>query len=111
MAKEKKKKVERTNDIPSDPAQRVKLKKYVREAVEARILMDGAKAKLNDVKESALEEFPITKKLLNKLIALEYNRDFDQVAAEWDEVAFAYEALNTAASNAGIPDASDSSDD
>jgi hypothetical protein len=96
IPKNAKPKVIRTNDLPSSVADQKKLLKMIREASDATTMIAAQRDKLNDVKANIQEEFPITVKLMNKLIDFEYRQNFDQVYGEWEEIAHAHEKLVTA---------------
>ena len=88
-------KVVRTNNLPSSPTDRKKLKQMISEAVDARTIIQSSREKFVDVREAILEEFPINSKLINKLIDFSFKLNADKVTAEWAEIAEAYEKLST----------------
>ena len=86
--------VVRTNTVPSLEVDRAKLRGMIGEAVDARVMIQSQVEKLNDIKTAILEDFAITKKLMERLINFQFNQDFDKVSTEHTEIFDAYEELN-----------------
>ena len=55
----------------------------------------AAQDTFKESRKAILDDFPITSKLVNKLINFEYSRNFDVVSTEWEETIHAYEKLNS----------------
>lgn len=89
----KKQKVERTNSIPSDPAERKRLQGFIQECCDNMTMQAAQRDQLKAIKKAALDEFPITGKLLNQLVRFQYNQNFERVSGEMEEIFNAYENL------------------
>lgn len=88
-------KVQRTNTIPSDPAERKRLQGFLQEASDNLTIAAAHRDALKEIKQGALDEFPITGKLLNQLIRFHHNQNFEKVSGEMEEIFHAYENLQT----------------
>ena len=93
-ANAKKQKVERTNTIPSSPEDRKRLTGFLQECSDNLTIQAANRDALKDIKRTALDEFPITGKLLNQLIRFHHNQNFEKVESEAQEIFTAYENLN-----------------
>jgi hypothetical protein len=101
-------KVVRTNTLPSSDADLAKLRGFVREAVDNRIMQRAQRDKYGEIVQSTMDSFPITKKLFAKLVNFEYRQNFPIVSQENAEIQEAYEKLVAAADKQGSNNGSNS---
>lgn len=99
MGAPKKQKVERTNTIPSSPADRAKLRGFIKEAVANKTMQAGQRDAFKSIKDDCLDEFAITGKLFGQLVRFEYNQNFQIVSGESQEIFDSYEQLTA---NTGV---------
>lgn len=92
-------KVERTNTIPSSPEDRKRLQGFLEEASNNLTMQAAQRDQLKAIKQTALDEFPITGKLLNQLIRFHHNQNLEKVQGEAEEIFIAAEQLLVASKN------------
>lgn len=79
--------------LPSDPEDRKKIKKLIKDCVVYKEQIANIKASLDDVVASAAKEHDIPKKLFNKLVSTAYQANFEAVQMENENFQFLYEVL------------------
>lgn len=80
-------------DVPSNPADRQKLKTMLVEITKSYLRIDAEKDLIKSSLEDAQEKFGIKKKLINKLAKTLYNNSYADLQAENEHFELLYETL------------------
>lgn len=89
----KKEKVIRTNDLPTSEAQLKTLRGMINEGANALVRAQLEKESHKSIVEAILEEYPITKKLVNKLIKIQFKQNYAELSADNEALEEAYTTL------------------
>jgi hypothetical protein len=79
--------------IPSNPADRTKLKQMVNEAVDALTRVDSEREHIKEIKEEIKENFELPPKAISKIIILAHKRNAEAFAQDAEDTLELYEAL------------------
>lgn len=79
--------------LPSNPADRQKLKTMISEATYALQRVDDEKAAIKDIIDAIHDDYQLSKKHVRRLINTLYKQNYDDRAAEEEQFEFLYEAL------------------
>lgn len=79
--------------LPSNPADRQKLKTMLAEMTHCMQRADDEKESMKEIADEAVRQFDIPKKIINKLARTMYKRNYADLQAENDDFEFLYEAL------------------
>lgn len=79
--------------LPSNPADRQKLKTMISEATYCLQRADDEKSAVKDIIDSIHENYGVSKKHARKLINTLYKQNYDDRVAEEEEFEFLYEGL------------------
>lgn len=90
----KSKKVVRTNDLPTNPTDLKALRASIGEASNALVRSALEKETAKSVVETILNDYPIEKKLINKLVKIEFKQNYSQLTADAEALSEAYEKLH-----------------
>jgi len=80
-------------NVPSDPAERQKLKSFLAEMTHCMQRADDERESMKEIAEEAYNQFNIPKKIVNKLARTMYKRNYADLQAENEDFEFLYEAL------------------
>jgi hypothetical protein len=76
-----------------DGAQLKALKSAVDEAVQAMHIIDARKASIKDIIDKANEAFKVPKKILRRMIKVQYKQSFPEEVKEQKEFELIYDAM------------------
>lgn len=93
MGRPKKEKVEKLTTLPHDPVQQKKVKDAIEEIVNAKVRMAAERDLIKDIGTEIEETVNFSKKVLNKMAAIQYKSNRDQVEGETQEVLDNYDVL------------------
>jgi hypothetical protein len=79
--------------IPSNPADRQKLRGMVEEAVNAKTRIAGEQDLIKEIKEEINDQFELPKAAIGKLIDTAYKRNIDEFQTKSQQVVDLYDAI------------------
>lgn len=79
--------------IPSDPAAQKKIRDFLIEVNDAMVRKSAEQKFISESIKIISDDFQIPKKIIQKMAKIYFNQNFDQVTAEDEAVATAYETI------------------
>lgn len=79
--------------VPSNPNDRQKLKTMLTEMTHCLARMDGERDAKKEIAAAIKEQFALTPKLINKLAATMYKRNYSDLQQENEDFELLYETL------------------
>lgn len=80
-------------NVPSNPADRQKMKTMLAEMTHCMQRADDEKESMKEIAEEVYNQFDVPKKIVNKLARTMYKRNYADLQAENEDFEFLYEAL------------------
>ena len=80
-------------NVPSNPADRQKLKQMLAEMTHCLQRADDEREAMKEIADEAYEQFGIPKKIVNKLARTMYKRNYADLQSENEDFEFLYETL------------------
>lgn len=79
--------------LPTDPEQRRKIRENVKEASDVMTMIVAQRDTLKNIKDRAVKELGVPKKILNKMIKAFHKQDFPTISQENEMFELFYENI------------------